>query len=68
MPQALSSHPDPYKPTWIPGAPNKDYASGWSYPPRDYNKWEELVSQWVRHSVEKYGQSQVGSWYWEVWN
>ena len=68
MPQALSSHPDPYKPTWIPGAPNKDYASGWSYPPRDYNKWEELVYQWVRHSVEKYGQAQVESWYWEVWN
>jgi xylan 1,4-beta-xylosidase len=68
MPQALSSHPDPYKPTWIPGAPNKDYASGWSYPPRDYNKWEELVNQWVRHSVEKYGQAQVESWYWEVWN
>jgi xylan 1,4-beta-xylosidase len=68
MPQALSSHPDPYKPTWIPGAPNKDYASGWSYPPRDYNKWEELVYQWVRHSVEKYGRAQVDSWYWEVWN
>lgn len=68
MPQALSSHPDPYKPTWIPGAPNRDYASGWSYPPRDYNKWEELVYQWVRHSVEKYGREQVESWYWEVWN
>ncbi len=68
MPQALSSHPDPYKPTWIPGAPNKDYASGWSYPPRGYNKWEELVYQWVRHCVEKYGQAQVESWYWEVWN
>lgn len=68
MPQVLSSKPDPYKPTWIPGAPNRDYASGWSYPPRDYKKWEELVYQWVRHSVEKYGQAQVESWYWEVWN
>jgi xylan 1,4-beta-xylosidase len=68
MPQALSSKPDPYKPTWTPGAPNRDYASGWSYPPRDYNKWEELVYQWVRHCVEKYGRAQVESWYWEVWN
>jgi xylan 1,4-beta-xylosidase len=68
MPQALSSKPEPYRPTWIPGAPNKDYSIGWSYPPRDYSKWEELVYQWVRHSVEKYGREQVESWYWEVWN
>lgn len=68
MPQALSSKPDPYRPTWIPGAANKEYASGWSYPPRDYHKWGELVYRWVRHSVEKYGQAEVESWYWEVWN
>ncbi|PYS20412.1 MAG: beta-xylosidase, partial [Acidobacteria bacterium] len=68
MPQALSSKPQPYRPTWIPGAANKDYSIGWSYPPRDYSKWGELVYQWVRHSIEKYGQQQVESWYWEVWN
>jgi len=68
MPQALSSKPEPYRPTWIPAAANKDYAIGWSYPPRDYRKWEELVYQWVRHCVEKYGQEEVESWYWEVWN
>ena len=68
MPQALSSKPDPYRSTWIPGAANKDYATGWSYPPRDYRKWEELVYHWVLHCVEKYGQQEVESWYWEVWN
>ena len=68
MPQALSAKPEPYKVTWIPGAPNKDYPSGWSYPPRNYDKWQELVYEWVRHSVEKYGREQVESWYWEVWN
>jgi len=68
MPQALSSKPEPYHPTWIPGAANKDYAIGWSYPPNDYRKWGELVYQWVHHCVEKYGQRQVESWYWEVWN
>ena len=68
MPQALSSQPEPYRPTWIPGAPNNDYAIGWSYPPRDYRKWEELVYQWVRHCLKKYGQQEVESWYWEVWN
>ena len=68
MPQALSSKPDPYHPTWIPGAANPDYSIGWSYPPNDYAKWGELVYQWVRHSVQKYGEEQVASWYWEVWN
>jgi xylan 1,4-beta-xylosidase len=68
MPQALSSKPDPYHPTWIPGDANQDYSIGWSYPPKDYNKWGELVYQWVKHNVEKYGKNQVESWYWEVWN
>ncbi len=68
MPQALSSKPEPYRPTWVPGAANRDYSIGWSYPPKDYSKWGELVYQWVRHSVEKYGREQVESWYWEVWN
>ncbi|HVH86033.1 MAG TPA: hypothetical protein VM912_04860 [Terriglobales bacterium] len=68
MPEAFSSKPEPYRPTWIPGAANTNYAIGWSYPPRDYRKWEELVYQWVRHCVEKYSEQEVGSWYWEVWN
>lgn len=68
MPQALSTKPDPYHPTWIPGGANKEYSIGWSYPPKDFNKWGELVYQWVRHCVEKYGKAQVESWYWEVWN
>jgi xylan 1,4-beta-xylosidase len=68
MPQAMSTKPDPYHPTWIPGGANKEYSIGWSYPPKDFNKWGELVYQWVRHCVEKYGKAQVESWYWEVWN
>src|SRR3954471_13658202 len=68
MPKALSSKPEPYQPTWVPGAANRDYSIGWSYPPADYAKWGELVYQWVRHSVEKYGKAEVESWYWEVWN
>ena len=31
-------------------------------------KWGELVYQWARHAVEKYGRAEVESWYWEVWN
>ncbi|MCU1295500.1 MAG: glycoside hydrolase, family 39, partial [Bryobacterales bacterium] len=69
MPEALSSKPDPYfGGEWVPGAPNKGYYAGWSYPPKDYKKWGELVYQWVSHCVQKYGAKEVSSWYWEVWN
>lgn len=68
MPQALSTHPEPYKHFWKPGDPYGDILTGWAYPPKDYNKWGELVYQWVKHSVERYGKKEVESWYWEVWN
>ncbi|MFV8376281.1 GH39 family glycosyl hydrolase [Flavobacterium sp. LB1P62] len=68
MPQALSIHPEPYKHSWKPGDPYSDILTGWAYPPKDYNKWGELVYQWVKHSVERYGKKEVESWYWEVWN
>jgi xylan 1,4-beta-xylosidase len=68
MPEALSSHPTPYRHFWKPGDNYNDIYTGWSYPPNDYAKWGELVFQWVRHSVEQYGQREVESWWWEVWN
>ena len=68
MPEALSSHPEPYRHFWKPGDNYNDIYTGWSYPPADYAKWRELVFQWVRHAVQKYGQREVESWWWEVWN
>ncbi|PAC28681.1 beta-xylosidase [Flectobacillus sp. BAB-3569] len=68
MPEALSSHPTPYRHYWKPGDNYNDIYTGWAYPPKDYNKWAELVYQWVKHSVAKYGQKEVESWYWELWN
>lgn len=67
-PEALSSKPEPYHAPWIPGAANKEYAAGWSYPPKDFKKWGELVYRWAQHCAEKYGKEQAESWYWEVWN
>ncbi len=67
MPQALSIKPVPYKHEWAAGTGNSLY-TGWAYPPNDYGKWGELVHQWVKHAVEKYGRKEVESWYWEVWN
>jgi xylan 1,4-beta-xylosidase len=68
MPKDLSIHPDPYQHHWKPGDPYGDIYTGWSYPPKDYKKWDDLVYEWVKHCVEKYGKSEVESWYWEVWN
>ena len=67
MPEALSTHPDPYRHSWKPGG-GSDLYTGWSYPPRDYAKWGELVYQLGRHVAEKYGEREVDTWVWEVWN
>ncbi len=37
-------------------------------PPRDYEKWEALIENLVRHFTERYGEEEVKSWYFEVWN
>lgn len=68
MPEALSSKPQPYKHSWRPGAPYKEVFTGWAYPPNDYNKWRELIYQWAKHSVERYGKKEMETWWWEVWN
>jgi xylan 1,4-beta-xylosidase len=68
MPEALSSHPEPYRHEWRPGLPYDRVFTGWSYPPTDYAKWGELAYQWAKHCVERYGQAEVESWYWEIWN
>jgi xylan 1,4-beta-xylosidase len=37
-------------------------------PPKDYNKWQALISNLVQHFTERYGAEEVKSWYFEVWN
>jgi xylan 1,4-beta-xylosidase len=64
MPEALSVKPQPYATRWR----QKDSGDGWTYPPKDYGKWGELVYQWVRHSVARHGAGEVLTWYWELWN
>ncbi len=65
MPKALSSHPDPYHIPW-PTRPGD--VEGWSFPPKDYGKWRELMRQVGAHMVARYGLAEVSTWYWEVWN
>ena len=64
MPQALSTHPEPYRHHW----PKDELFVGWTYPPKDFAKWGELVYQLALHCVARYGKSEVAGWNWEVWN
>ena len=68
MPEALSKNPRPYRHFWKPGDNYNDIYTGWSYPPTDYAKWGELVYQWTRHLIDRYGRAEVETWWWEVWN
>ncbi len=68
MPKELSVKPEPYQHRWTPDARYDEIYTGWAYPPKDYAKWAELVFQWTKHCVEKYGRPEVESWYWETWN
>jgi len=37
-------------------------------PPKDYDRWGQLIGALVRHWVERYGEEEVAQWYFEVWN
>jgi xylan 1,4-beta-xylosidase len=37
-------------------------------PPKDWHKWDALVSAFARHLVDRYGLDEVAQWYFEVWN
>jgi xylan 1,4-beta-xylosidase len=37
-------------------------------PPKDYVKWDDLVTHFVRQLVDRYGIDEVSQWYFEVWN
>jgi len=58
MPRKLAADLTPH-PFWY-----KPYPS----PPRDWDRWGELVEQFTRHLVARYGISEVARWYFEVWN
>ncbi|MGA9569356.1 MAG: hypothetical protein WBS17_04680 [Candidatus Acidiferrales bacterium] len=64
MPESLSTHPEPYRHNF----PKGSIYTGWAYPPRDYAKWSELVFQFTRHLRARYGDAEVKTWLWEVWN
>ncbi len=70
MPEAMSTAPKgvPYQHLWRPGFDYNLIATGWTYPPKSYEKWAELVHQWTLHNIARYGKAEVERWYFEVWN
>jgi xylan 1,4-beta-xylosidase len=37
-------------------------------PPRSYDLWSDLITQFVEHLIDRYGLEEVRQWYFEVWN
>ena len=59
MPKKLASDPNALHAFWY-----KQNVS----PPKDWNKWEQMIENFARHLVERYGEDEVAQWYFEVWN
>ncbi len=53
-------------------AARQDLQSFWYHPnvapPKDYAKWDDLITQFMKHLIERYGIDEVANWYFEVWN
>jgi xylan 1,4-beta-xylosidase len=58
MPRKLAAHPIT-QPFWYHPIVS---------PPKDWVKWDDLISRFARHLVDRYGIDEVSHWYFEVWN
>ena len=58
MPRALAASEKPHA-FWYHPLPS---------PPKDYAKWGELVYNFAKHLVDRYGVAEVSQWDFEVWN
>jgi xylan 1,4-beta-xylosidase len=63
-PEAMTTGPAPYRHSF----PQGSVFTGWTYPPKDYAKWGELVFQFAKHLRARYGDAATQTWLWEVWN
>lgn len=59
IPRKLSVQPPVLHPFWY-----KPIVSA----PGDWDRWEDLVYNFTRHLVDRYGIEEVSRWYFEVWN
>jgi len=59
MPGAMTSDPKALQDFWY--HPNVA-------PPKNYAEWDDMLTAFARHLIERYGIDEVSSWYFEVWN
>ena len=59
MPKKLTSDPNALHAFWY----KQNVA-----PPKDWNRWGQMIEAFARHLVERYGIDEVSQWYFEVWN
>jgi xylan 1,4-beta-xylosidase len=64
MPEALSTHPQPYRHNF----PQGTIFTGWAYPPKDYQRWADVVFHFAVHLRDRYGEAETKTWLWEIWN
>lgn len=59
MPRKLAAPPPVLHPFWY-----KPIVS----PPKNWGRWGDLVYNFTKHLVDRYGIEEVSNWYFEVWN
>ena len=59
MPKRLALNPDALHAFWY--KPNLS-------PPKNIDRWDDLVRHFAQHLVDRYGIDEVSKWYFEVWN
>ncbi len=59
MPKKLAFNPDALHPFWY-----KQNVS----PPKSMERWDDLMTHFAQHLVDRYGIEEVSKWYFEVWN
>lgn len=37
-------------------------------PPKDFAEWENLIEEYARFCIRRYGRAEVRKWYFELWN
>ena len=63
MPEPIAA--DPKKSRGRPFLQGKRIYTG---APKDYRLWQAMCADFTRHVLERYGESEVASWYFTCWN
>jgi xylan 1,4-beta-xylosidase len=59
MPKKLAFNPDALHPFW--------YKQNVSQP-KSMDRWDDLMTHFAQHLIDRYGIDEVSQWYFEVWN